>query len=190
MRSAITFAALLVLAGCGSSPKTHFYTLSVGTRAPAQAVTLSSPVQIAAVHLPGSLDRREMVSEIGPNALNISDQDRWSAPLGEMTRRVLSQDLALHLRHDMVILPDAPAPPGTAQIVVTLAQFGPQADGRIALAGSWTLLKGDPARPVLRRDVSLQGARPGTGAAADAAGMSDLLAQLAAQIASALPARR
>ncbi len=188
MRSVIALAALLMMAGCSSSPKTHYYTLSVATRTPQHPIRVSSPVQIVAVHIPDSLDRREMVSEIGPNALDISDQDRWSAPLADMTRNVLSQDLATYLPPGMVVLPDAPAPATTAQIVVSIAQFGPQASGKVVLVGSWSLLKGNPPKPVLRRDVSLEGVRPGTGADADAAGMSNLLGQLAQRIASTLPA--
>ena len=104
-----------------------------------------------------------MVSEIGPNALDISDQDRWSAPLADMTRNVLSQDLATYLPPGMVVLPDAPAPATTAQIVVSIAQFGPQASGKVVLVGSWSLLKGNsaeagsPPRRLLGRRSSWNG---------------------------------
>ena len=130
-----------------------------------------------------------MVSATGPNSLEISDQDRWSASLGPMTRRVLSEDLGRLLPPGKMVLPDAPAPEGTAQIVVTLAQFGRRADGKIVLVGSWSVLMGGARAPLLRRDVSLQSSRAGGGADVQAAGMSELLGQLAGQIAGALPAR-
>lgn len=185
MRYAMAFLAVLALAGCGSSPKVQFYTLSVASGQAAARARVSAPVQVAAVHIPDSLDRREMVSETGPNAVAISDQNRWSAPLGPMTRLVLTQDLARYLAPNQLVMPDAPAPPTTWKIVVTLARFGRQADGQVALEGSWTLLKGNAARPALRRNVSLQ-RQAAAGADGQAGGMSDLLGQLAARIAAAL----
>lgn len=185
MRRAMAFLALLALGGCGSSPKVQFYTLSVSSDPAPHRATASALIEVAAVHIPDSLDRREMVSASGPNAVVISDQNRWSAPLGTMTRLVLAQDLARHLPAGKVAMPGAPVPPATWKIVVTLAQFGRQANGHIALVGSWTLLKGNAAKPALRRDVSLQ--QPAAeGASAEAAGMSALLGQLATGIASAL----
>jgi uncharacterized lipoprotein YmbA len=188
MRVAFAIPAVLALASCGSSPQAHYYTLNVATGAPLRRASVSSPVQIAAVHMAETLDRREMVSATGPNSLKISDEDRWSAPLGVMTRRVLSQDLAVLLPPGMVVLPDAPAPATTARIVVTIAQFGLQANGKIVLVGDWSLLKGRTDTPVLRRDVSLQANPGGAGASAQAAGMSELLAQLAGRIAATLSA--
>ena len=189
MRSAVAFSVSLVLASCASSPTTHYHTLSIAPGAPQSALAMSSPVQIAAVHMPASLDRRAMVIETGPNDVEISDQDRWSAPLGEMARSVLSQDLAAHLPSDMVVMPEAPATPETAQIVVTVARFGPQ-ENKVVLVANWSLLKGDPAKTVLRRDVAMETSRAGKGADGAAAGMSDLLGRLAARMASTLSAMR
>jgi uncharacterized lipoprotein YmbA len=42
--------------------------------------------------------------------LEVSQQDRWTAPLGDMTRNVLSQDLASRLPNGAIIPPDAPLP--------------------------------------------------------------------------------
>jgi uncharacterized lipoprotein YmbA len=190
LRRTLPLLLVLALADCGTSPKTHYFTLAaVPPQEPAQAST-ASPVTVAAVHVPPSLDRREMLRRTGANSVDISGQDRWTAPLDEMIRRVLSQDLAARLPKDKVVLPDAPAPPHTAQIVVTIAQFGPDAGGKIVLDGSWSLLEGGRQQPALRRDVALETAASGAGAAADAAAMSQLLGQLATRIADTLAETR
>jgi uncharacterized protein len=183
-RMPLTLAALLLLAGCGSSPKTHFYTLSPvpGSGAPA----LSAPVTVADTMLPPALDRREMVRLTSANTVEISDQERWAAPLGDMTRRVLSQDLAQRLPGGAVILPDAPAPPHTRRIAVAIAQFAPDGHGRIVLTGSWSLVADGTDKPLLRRDFSLAIPSPGSGGDAQAAGMSRLLGKLASDIATGL----
>ncbi len=182
------WAALLLacLAGCASSPKTNFYTLSKIAPTTAAALSIPFPVQLAAVHLPPSLDRRQMIRLSSDNSVEISDTDRWSAALDEMVRNVLSQDLAARLPEGMVILPQAPAPHSTATLVVTIAQFGPDATGRVRLNGSWALLAGGPDTPMIERDVQIDTGHAAT-ADATAAAMSRALGQLASDIAAALP---
>lgn len=185
MRKTLALFSTLLLAGCGSSPKTNFYTLSVPP-APTGRHSISSPVQLAAVHIPPSLDRRQMVRMTNENSVQISETDRWSAPFDEMVRNVLSQDLAALLPKGKVILPEAPAPRGAGTLVVTIAQFGPDASGEVKLNGSWALLNNSSGGPQLERDFELDGGRAAN-AEATAAAMSRALNQLANTIAADLP---
>src|SRR5581483_1764557 len=145
------------------------------------------PIQVVAVHVPPSLDRLELVARTGPNSVRIDDGDRWSAPLADMARSVLAQDLAARLPAGAVVMPDAPMPPGTQRLVVTMAQFGLDADGAARLVASWSLLTGDDDTVALRRQVALTAAPAQSGAAGDAAAMSALLGQLADRVVDALP---
>jgi hypothetical protein len=184
MRTITAFLAVVFLAGCGSSPKTNFYTLSV---APARTghASISAPVQLAAVHIPPSLDRRQMVRLTNANSVAISETDRWSAPFDEMVRSVLSQDLAAQWPNGMVVLPQAPAPPGTRPLVVTIAQFGPDAGGTVRLSGSWALVDGTSG--VVRREHNFEfDAGPAENASATAAAMSQALGRLSTAISAAL----
>lgn len=176
----------LMLAGCGSSPKTHFYALTVVTGSRTSKASPTWPVQIAAVHVPPSLDRQQMVKRTVGNSVDISDQNRWAAPLGDMIRNVLTQDLAVRLPKGKVILPDAPAPQNTRQIVATIAGFGPTSDGNVKLDGSWSLLGGSPAKSILSHDISLETQPPGPGGGGIAAAMSTLLGRLANRMTSEL----
>ncbi len=180
--------ALLLVASCGSSPKTNYFTLAAESGG-AERVTVAAPVTVAAVNLPSTLDRRQMVRTTGPNTVDISDSDRWAAPLDEMSRRVLSEDLSARLPEGKLVLPNAPPPPGTIEISVSLAPFGPGGSGRIALKGSWSALAAGGTKRLLGRDVALETSPPAKGAAGEAAGMSQLLGKLAAEIATSLAAR-
>jgi uncharacterized lipoprotein YmbA len=190
LRRTLPLLLVLALADCGTSPKTHYFTLAAVPPQEPPKASVAAPVTIAAVHVPPSLDRREMLRRTGANSVDISGEERWTAPLDEMIRRVLSRDLAERLPKDKVVLPDAPAPPHTAQIVVTIAQFGPDANGRVALEGSWSLLKGSRGEPALRRDIALETDSSAADAAAEAAAMSQLLGQLASRIADTLAETR
>ncbi len=185
MKRPLLLCAFLLLAGCASSPKTHFFTLSVR---PGGQRGISVPVQLAAVHLPPTLDRLQMVWLSGENSVQISETNRWSAPIDEMVRNVLSQDLAARLSPGKLILPDAPAPLGTRRIVVTLAQFGRRANGEVTLSGSWALLGPDSDLPLLERTVDLE-TGPAANPEAVAAVMSALLGELAGKIVAGMAAR-
>ena len=184
MRLCLTILLLLLLAGCGSSPKTQFYALSSLPSATGHR-SASITIQLSAVHVPPLLDRRQMVSMSGANSVKISETNRWSAPFDEMVRNVLAQNLAARLAPNQVILPDAPAPPGTASLVVTIAKFAPNVSGMVTLQGSWTVLNGESGAPITRRNFNLT-TGPATTPDSAAGAMSEVLARLANQIAAAL----
>jgi uncharacterized protein len=177
----IPLVALLTLVGCASSPPTRYFALDpVSAGAPAAAGANGTPVKVDAVHIPPALDRDSMVRGESDNQLQISSQDRWAGDLGEMIRRVLTQDLAQRLPSGMVVAPASPAPPSARGLVIDILTFQPEG-GEVVLDADWTLLQGTQANPVLRRSVHLtQSATPSAQGEAEA--MSALLGQLADDI--------
>ena len=177
---------ILVLTACASSPPTRFFALeAVGPGASPAAdrtAETAAPVKVDAVHIPPALDRESMVRGTSGNQLEISSQDRWAGDLGEMIRRVLTQDLAARLPSGMVIAPESPAPPGARGIVVDILTFQPQSGG-VVLDTDWTLLQGTQSNPVLRRSLHLTAAAASS-AQAQAAAMSTLLGELADRMAA------
>lgn len=188
-----SFGALLicvVLASCGSSPPTRYFTLTPTNGSQTQVVALGAPVQVTALHLPDALDRQQMVLGGKGNAVTVSGSDRWNGPLDVMARRILTEDLAQRLGRAHVIPSQAPPPSGTDQIVVTVTDFGPGADHLTILQANWALLDNKSGKTVLSRNVSLRS--PAIVAKPDqvAASMSDVLGQLASRIAATLGQRQ
>lgn len=196
--AALALAALLSgslaasLAGCASSPPTHFYALiAVAPEASADTAAsgLRRPVRVAAVHIPPVLDREEIVQRGPGNELEISGLNRWGAPLDEMIQRVLTQDLLERLPAGRVVLPSSPAPPGTDQIIVEILQFQSDAAGAVVFEGSWSLLASGSSTPSAVRHVQYsETAKPGD-YGDQAATMSRMLGHLADDIARGLPQR-
>ncbi|HEY1927894.1 MAG TPA: PqiC family protein [Caulobacteraceae bacterium] len=183
LKRAPAVLALLVLAGCGHSPPTHFYTLdpTPSARPAASAAMATAPIQLDAVHIPPALDRPQVVTQLGANRLDVHDFDQWASPLGEMMRRTLAQDLLTRLPEGEFILPDAPRPQGVRGLVVDVLQIDAAPGGRVTLEASWTLMTSGTNRPVLIRNVQLS-ADAGPGPQGTAAAVSQLLGQLADQI--------
>jgi hypothetical protein len=185
---------LAALTACGHSPPTHYFSLdAVGPDAPLSTRDMKpmqpmQPVQLGAVRVPATLDRDEVVAQDAAHRLSIRENDRWGAPVAQMMRRTLAQDLLARLPAGAFILPDAPAPDGTRGIVVTVLDLRADPSGRLTLQGSWTLTAGQPARAVLTQDISLSEPMSSGDSAAIADALSRALGHLADRVARALAA--
>ena len=190
----LLWAALLLAGGCGHSPATQFFTLMpVRSDQPRSAAALN-PVQVRVVHIPEMLDRPQRVVQSSPERLEIIEQQRWGAPLNDMVRRILTENLTARLPQGAVLAPEVPAPPMTHGIVVYIEEFQPEPAGRVVLDVSWSLVDGagsqhatsaatDP-REMRRFEVTAANDPD-----AQVAAMSRLLGQLADAIVSMLEHR-
>lgn len=186
MLAIIMIVTAFLLAGCASSPPTRFLTLTPVAPAGNVAGACRYPVAVDTVHLPATLDRDAVVRQTGENTLSINDRNHWGAPLDEMTRKVLAQDLVRRMPAGAVLLPGAPETPSARHLVVTITSFGEVAHRQVRLEGSWTLLAGLPPRPVLAREIHGSVMASDSSYDAQAAAMSRLLADLSDQIATEL----
>lgn len=85
-RNWLLLAALLgtaVLAGCGGSPVTHFYTLNPAAEPAAAGAggKAAYSVAIGAVALPDGIDRPQIVLRSGGNRISFSEFERWVGAL-------------------------------------------------------------------------------------------------------------
>jgi uncharacterized protein len=122
--------AVVVAAGCSSSPPTRFYTLSE-TASEAAAPAGVGQVQLTIVTIPGELDRPELVRRIGPNQLSIAGLDRWAAPLDQVIRRVLSDDIGRRV--------PTPAPGQQYPVSVDIHEFYGDDSCNVTLRAAWTI---------------------------------------------------
>jgi uncharacterized lipoprotein YmbA len=187
------------LAGCGRSPPTQFFTLAPVRPDRPQRLLVGAPLQVRAVHIPAVLDRPERVVGRSPQRLDILQTQQWGAPLADMIRRVLSEDLAARLPAGMVLMADAPQTPHTRGVVVDIQEFQPDAGGRVVLGAGWVLLgaqggqgdrgqsRGQSAAAATRADQRLRlHIDAGSGADAQVRAMSTLLGRLADAIAASV----
>ena len=181
----VSACALVAGSGCATSPKVEYFTLEPTATHEVKLIA-SEPVQVAQVHLPPTLDREQMVRYTGAYTLDISDQHRWSAPLDQMVRRVLTEDLMRILSPARVILPQEPAPAGTNRIVVDVVEFAPGASGAVKLDASWSLIPASaPDAPQSRYARFSEAADPND-ASDQVSAMSRILDRLAVEMARSL----
>jgi uncharacterized protein len=176
---------LLLLTACGSSPKTQFYTLdAVPGAGQAETVHAHGPIMVGHVDLPATLDRLWIVRSGSGNAIEVSDVDRWAAPLDELVRNALTGDLRSRLPPGTVLAPGDTAPEGTRTVTLNVLQFMADQSGRVVLDTDWSVQRGN--RRGMPQHAEIQVAGSGNSGAAVAAAMSQAVAQLADRIAATL----
>jgi len=154
-------ASACSVVGCVSlrrTPEARFFVLrSVSEQASLAPEAPVGLVGVLPVHLPGHLERPQVVTEAGPNELLIDEFARWAEPLGPATSRVLAENLAALLTHHRVV--GSPWPAAAAlrcRVSVEVESFAPQTGGEVRLVGRWALLEpGGPRAIVLRSSPSV-----------------------------------
>ena len=90
--------------GLGKTPNSEFYTLSsleAETTTPVSSRKLN--IGIDDVNVPTYLSRAQIVTlDEDKVSLNISEFNRWSAPLSGLLQRIIADDIALYLPNSMV----------------------------------------------------------------------------------------
>ena len=178
---ALALPMLALLAGCGSSPPTHYYTLEpIPPQQDAAKSALHPPIEVGDPGVPPEIDRDAVVVSAGGGRLDVSSTDQWGGPIGKLIRQCLTTDLTTRLAPGSVLAPGAPAPKSGLRVVsVHVERFIADTGGHVVLDASWSVLPAGSSNVIRQghEQISVQGASGGSDAAA--AGMSQALAQLA-----------
>ena len=140
----------LSLAGCGTfSPRpdpSRFFTLSsLPQVAQASLKNSTGPEKmflgIGPIKFPGYLDRQEIVVRSGQNRFEVSEIDLWAEPLQENFSRVLSENLALLLNTDLIMIyPWSPANRPRYQVEIEVLRLEANSERNGQLSARWSVL--------------------------------------------------
>jgi uncharacterized protein len=142
----------LLLAGCGTfSPRpdpSRFFTLS--SLPQVEQATLKNSTKpermflgIGPVKFPSYLDRQEMVARSAQNRFDVSEHDRWAEPLQENFSRVLSENLALLLDTDLIIIyPWSPANRPRYNVEIDVLRLEANSERNGQLFARWSVVAG------------------------------------------------
>ena len=181
MKPVLVLAALL-LASC-RSPEPSYYTL-----APAPGLARSGAPKLVELRRPGIagyLDRPEIVRSNTDYRLQINGGERWAEPFGDMTARVLAEDLQRRLPGTSVFTSSGAISAETgAKVELDLQRFNADPSGQVQLLAQVAITRGggNPRARTIR--VTTRPAGPST--ADYVAALSQALGQAADQIATLL----
>ena len=89
--------AVAALAGCASSPKAHFYTLSSGAALERSETKTQYTVAIGPVTVPDIIDRPQIVTSSAATQVQLAEQERWASPVKSEISRVIADNLMRQL---------------------------------------------------------------------------------------------
>jgi uncharacterized lipoprotein YmbA len=173
-----------MLMGCAFSPPVQFYALEPTVAASPAVHDASGILQITRVRIPPVLDRQQIVRESAPYRIEISDRNRWSAPIDQMIQQVLTRDLLRVLPPGNVALPRAPITPETRRIVVDILRFAADPSNTIQLEANWTVMSANPDTAACTRYVKLSQPAASSSYTDIVQSMSAALGQTSLQIAA------
>jgi uncharacterized protein len=182
---AVAAAGMAVfLTSCQSAP-TRLFALDAIALTSIPSPYNGPAIRVDAVHIPPALDRIEILSEIGSGEFKVSDRDQWVAPLGQLARQALTEDLIARLPQGRVIFPDLAKSTGTIGISVDLLAFSADREGA-KLHVSWVGTSDGYQQRAYGEAMLVETTLPVAGSAAMARALSTLLAELADRIVAEL----
>jgi uncharacterized protein len=175
-------AVAVALGGCRSA-STRIYTL--GPAAPASHIDIyhAPALRVDTLNVPASWDRIEILKLSATGTLQISDFDHWAAPLAQMARQALSDDLDQRLPSGSVIYPRLPKPSGALGVNVDILDFNIVAS-QASMRASWIIAPSGDAPGAKRSAAEMRSSMSSEDPAAVAHAWSDLIGQLADRIAA------
>ena len=176
------YAVAVTLGACHSAP-TRIYSLDPAVPAMRIDSYQAPALRVDTLNVPASWDRIEILKLSAAGKLQISDFDHWSAPLAQIARQTLSDDLDQRLPSGSVIYPRLPKSNAALGINVDILEFTVVAS-QASMRASWLIVPAVGSQSAKRSVASLQGPMTNTEPAAVAHAWSELIGQLADRIAA------
>jgi len=177
---------VLLLAGCGSTPKESFYTLASAPPVESTAAATMT-VHVGPVAIPDTVDRTPMVIRKGQNEVEIEDFHRWAEPLKTAIPRAVAANLARELGGAQVSSGRLSNPAADVRVTLDVTRFESSFSEGATLEAAWTVTPKTGA-PVNGRTLARAPASSGDYAGV-AGAHSRALEQLAREIAAAISPR-
>jgi uncharacterized lipoprotein YmbA len=181
-----TMAAAILLGACATTPRANFYTLN-GVDPDKADVRFPLVVAVGPVDLPQYLDRPHIVTRVGGNRLSVDEFNRWAGALEEDITRVLARRIGGRLGTQRIYgYPSRVVPDTDYRIALDIRAFDGALGGEVHLDVSWSVIADRSGEVLQTHQASYQALSAGDGYEAYAAALSDALAQLGDDLATAL----
>ncbi|MGD8275436.1 MAG: PqiC family protein [Thiohalocapsa sp.] len=168
----MTLAAIVVLAGCASTPPSSFYTLTPLPQTADRGGDLtpgSIAIGLGPVSFPQFLDRPQIVTRDGDNRLIVDEFHRWGGSVQDDFLRVWGENLSYLLGTSQVVLfPSESRMALDYRVPVEVLAFEGTADGSAVLRARWSVTDDRLRRTYAARESAYRCPIRGSAAAGDA----------------------
>jgi uncharacterized lipoprotein YmbA len=178
----VSVLAMLLLTACSTTPPTHFYVLDAlpqTERANKQALAIG----IGPITLPALLERKQMVTRLHDNTVQLAEFHQWAEPLKDTLPRVRVQNLAALQPTDVFR-----AYPWSAygnvdyRIIIDIDSFAAETKKNVKFSASWAIMDERQHAIIKNGKTQLERILPNPAPAAIAEAMSQLLSQFSQRL--------
>jgi uncharacterized protein len=186
MKSLKVALCVLLLAGCVTRQRDHFYDLDALPAATATSRSQFDRQVTLRVTIPSMVDRAELVIAT-ISGVSVMDHERWAAPLADMVSGALSQDIERR-RSDVVVLPQSADKAGLPlfKIAVAIDQMTARMGDHLSIETHWRVTDVRTGKETLGRDTFASPQQP-QNYAEIAAALSACIALLADRLVTQIP---
>ena len=189
VQPALVLIAIIALAGCGSSPKETYYTLSsagaMNGSAPADGKPAYS-VAVGPITLPEVVDRPQIVLRVGPNEVTYVELHRWAGPLRNEIPRIIADNLAGYLNiRQVAAYPQSAGDNADYRVLVDIQRFDSTLGESVIIDALWSIKRQSDGAARTGRSTAKESSSGGTYEAV-VAGHSRALATVSREIAEAI----
>jgi hypothetical protein len=183
-------AAAVVLAAC-ASPPSRFYTLGADAAASAAPVSASTAaptwlIEVAPIDVPPQVAKNQLVVQTGPTQVKVLEEERWASLPGDEIRRALSTSLTQQLRTIDVYGTAHPDATPVYRVSMNVQRFESWPGSHALMDAVWSVRAVRSNAVMTCRSVVSEPVGAGYDALVE--GHRRALAQISAQIASAVQA--
>ena len=185
IRALALLAVTALLAACGTTPPTNFYTLSpeVAGQPPAAENDHRILVGIGPIEVSAYLERNQIVTRPGPTRLNLTELDHWAEPLESNVANVLATNLSRLLPGIHPIARPWADARAEYQVLLKIQRFDADSEGNVQLSVNWAIQLDSTRSIPLIRDSAITQTSIGADYEAITKNMSLALATLSKEIA-------
>ena len=186
LRQIFIASLLVLLAACGSSPKTDFYMLNADKESVAQAANVGTGPAIGVwrVNLPDLLDRSEIVTRDNRFKVKMGDFSWWASSLAQNMTLLITVEMSQLLQSNRIVVSPWPSyRKNDYQLIIRVERFDGELGGEVVLRGLWTILDGEATKELNRQVFEFKINTVDSTYQEMVAAMSQLTVQLAGQLA-------
>ena len=189
---ALTIGLALVTA-CGSSPPTRYYQLEERLSQTDNSSSSTLSVRVGPLYIARYLQQPNIVTRQDDYQVEVAEFDRWVEPLEQSIGRILTTNLSDTLSsnwvHEFGVGNDA-IERFDYQVLVTITRFDADANDTATLTAQWNLVTPQPSVTVLAKRTVLTQPVASSSYSSQAAALSDLISELAKEIADNILAQQ
>jgi uncharacterized lipoprotein YmbA len=177
--------AAWLLAACGTTPPTKFYTLSAEVP---QGTLLANTIDrvivgVGPVEVAAYLERNQIVTRSGQTRLNLTELDHWAEPIESNIADILATNLSRLLPATHPIARPWSDAQAEYHVLLKITRFDSNSTGEVQLNASWGIQRDRARKIAVIREATITQPAAGKGYEAIARNMSLALASLSEEIA-------